>query len=238
MKRFESSVLARASLSWFVTDDELRVADHLAPGARKLLVPNVLPRADAERAATIRSARSESDTEPFLTYLGTLTYPPNLVALQSFLRHVWPELTRRVPGIRLRVVGASSAADVSSIASHADVDALGFVGDLTPVLARTSGVVFPFGGGGGSSLRVLFCALAGVPIVGSPAAFRGFGGDLGISARSPQEWAAAVYELHSRSPGVAARLMRARDAALRLQNARGPWDTLSTTLVVLMPGQR
>jgi hypothetical protein len=226
MRRFERMAIGRASLSLFVTEEELQLADEIAPRADKLFIPNVLPREEVERAEALREARSRRVAKPVLAYMGTLTYPPNRAALGSFLKHVWPHLRESRPDLQLTVVGASS----EGFSTVPGVKATGFVSDLTTILRDVSAVVLPFDAGGGSSLRVLFYALADVPVVGSPAAFRGFPPEVGLRASSVSDWTKLVTEVLADGAEKNHSMAAARDAATARQNATEPWDALNEAL--------
>jgi polysaccharide biosynthesis protein PslH len=233
MRRFEERAMSRASLSLFATEKEFDFADGAVPRGNKLLVPNALPRKVVEAAEAVARARDDYEPQPLLVYLGTLTYRPNLAALHQFLRQTWPTVSAGLPGIGLTVVGRVPESERRSIASCPGVEAPGFVSDLTPLLAKAAAVVLPFGGGGGSSLRVLFCGLAGVPVIGSPSAFRGFPAEVGLRAQTSAEWEREATHVLRGSPAVQARTLVTREVVLERQRASEPWDALSSALSAL-----
>jgi glycosyltransferase involved in cell wall biosynthesis len=234
MRRFEVSAVATSQLSLFVSEEELRWATGAAPQAPVLHVPSVMPRATERAGAEIARARSPEPGE--LAYVGTLTFPPNVASLERFLAQDWPVMRATVPGLRLTVAGACSAEVRARLGRHPTVNVLGFVEDLTPLLARCQAVAMPFDGAAGTSLRAVFYALAGLPVVGSAAAFRGIGFPAGVVAEHPAEWAAAVGgNGPARAEGIAA---AARREAARLQGDPEPWDALFAALEAMTPTSR
>ena len=233
MRRFEQRAMFRASLSTFVTQEELEIADRAEPGAAKLLVPNVLPQSDVRRAEAISRERSRRQSEPLLVYLGTLTYPPNVAALRDFLEQTWPRLRASVPELELVIVGTTSESERRLLASAPGIEMAGFVPDLTPLLSRAAAVILPFEAAAGSSLRVLFCGLSKIPLIGSPAAFRGFPAGIGLRARTSDEWLELVASATRFEPFVEDRNVAMNGLAWELQQAREPWDTLYGALAVL-----
>jgi hypothetical protein len=226
MREVETSAAAAADLSLFVSDSEQAWARSAVPGAPTLLAPSVLPAADVRAAARIAAARDPRPAE--LAYVGTLTFPTNVASLERFLDHDWPAMRDRVPGLRLSVAGACDPAVRDRLGRHPGVTPLGFVKDLAPLLARCQAVAMPFDGAAGTSLRAIFYALAGLPVIGSPAAFRGIGFDAGIVADSPPSWAAALSgDARERADAVA---RAAQKHAGRLQGDPRPWDALGTAL--------
>ena len=225
MCRFERTLVERCPLTLFTTQEELDWAREVHRDGRQLLVPNLLPRADerlAEEAWGTRSARRGEA----LVYVGKLTFPPNVLALLRFLEHTWPAVRAAVSGARLTVVGASSARTRAQIERHERVHAAGFVEDLRPVLADADAAVFPFEGRAGSSLRVLLFALAGVRVVGTPAAFRGIAESVGRVATTPAGWASAVSAALADDAPVA----EARAVARSVHADPAPWDALVAEL--------
>jgi hypothetical protein len=226
MRRFEAGLVRTHALSLFASRSELRWARDAGGSGERLLVPNLLPsaeRAVADEAWAERALRRRDD---LLLYVGKLTFPPNVLSLERFLRETWPPLRAAQPGVRLRVAGDCSEATRARLASFDGVEVLGFVEDLRPSLAEAGAAVFPFDGSAGSSLRVLLFALAGLPAIGTAGAFRDFGEELGQVVSSRDDWIDAVRLcLSGESAGD-----RARAAALALHEDPAPWDALYETM--------
>jgi len=229
MRGLEVRALAGADLSLLVSASERAWARSVAPGAPTLLVPSVMPAAEIRAAERIAAARDPRPHE--LAYVGTLTFPPNVASLERFLHRDWPAMRARVPALRLSVAGACAPPVRERLGRQPGVTPLGFVEDLAPLLARCQAVVMPFDGAAGTSLRAVYYALAGLPVIGSPAAFRGLAFDAGIVADSPAAWAAALSGDGPKRAEAAARA--ARDAARRLQDDPAPWDRLAAALQVM-----
>ena len=223
MRRFERRLLGTADLCAFASEEELAWAREAAPAAELAFVPSVLPRADAEEAlATTPAARAGEG----LVYLGTLRFPPNLAALLDFLRSAWPAVREAVPEARLTVVGDCDSEARRTIDGFAGVESIGFAPDLRALLDSAAAVIMPIDSRAGTSLRALYCALAGVWVIGSPAAFRGLPWEMGATVRSPAEWAEAIREAGSAGARGHDRTAAARAAALALQRDPDPWDAL------------
>jgi glycosyltransferase involved in cell wall biosynthesis len=228
MRRLERSIVAGSDLSLFVSEDEHRWARDEVPGASTLRVGSVLPRSAEQAAAAISHRRDPRRGE--LAYVGTLTFPTNLASLERFLATAWPAMRAAAPNLNLTIAGACGREDRARLERHPGVSTLGFVPDLTPLLARCDAAVMPFDGFAGTSLRALFYALAGVPVIGSPLAFRGIDFPAGIVAHDPAGWAAAISQI---SEEPAAVLAIPRDARLRArahQDDPRPWDRLRAAI--------
>jgi Glycosyl transferases group 1 len=224
MRRLERLLIRRAPLSLLVSDSDVAWARSVAPTSRLALVPSLLPEAEERTAARIHAARAP---EPgHLVYLGTLAFPPNLMSLRRFLVDEWPSMRDAEPGLQLTVVGACAPSDQIDLARHPGVRPIGFVEDVTPILSRCSAVVMPIDGVAGTSLRAVFYALAGLPVIGTPNAFRGLPFHGGIEANSSEDWIRAARESMRTEASWSASMHDVREAALLHQHERAPWDHL------------
>jgi hypothetical protein len=226
MRRFEAGLLHTHPLALFASSSELAWAGDIGAAGERLLVPNLLPRAERTVADAAWSERSRRRRDDLLLYVGKLTFPPNVLSLERFLRDTWPAILAARPGVRLRIAGDCSAPTRAGLAAFDGVEVLGFVEDLRPSLAEAAAAVFPFDGSAGSSLRVLLFALAGLPAIGPAAAFRDFGDELGHVVSGRDGWIEAVRLcLDGGDLGE-----RARAVSLVMHEDPAPWDALYATM--------
>jgi hypothetical protein len=228
VRHFERRVAAEAALSLFVTEGEREWGERHGATA-PLVLANVLPRdtaADALALGATLESRSELSGAPHLSYVGQLRYPPNARALDAFVRETWPSVRAALPDATLRVAGQCPPALAASLRRAGGVDVLGYVDDLAPILAASTAALLPVRSRAGSSLRVLFHALAGIPMIGSPDAFRGFPDGMGTVARSSGDWVTAIAAHVGSSMTRQATVARARAVALAAQEDDRPWDDL------------
>jgi glycosyltransferase involved in cell wall biosynthesis len=224
MRRLERQIVTSAPLSLLVSEDELAWAAQFAPRGRIEFAPSVLPRAAEQAAAEVRSRRAP---EPgLLVYVGTLTLPTNLMSLRRFLASDWPLMRAARPGLTLTIAGRCAEHQREQLERHPGVRAVGFVEDLVPLLASAEAVVMPFGGAAGTSLRPLFYALAGLPVIGPDTAFRGLPFTVGIRANRAEEWVRALTRDAARTGDDGA----AREAAAFHQKAPFPWNRLAAAI--------
>jgi glycosyltransferase involved in cell wall biosynthesis len=203
-----------------------------AAGADALVIPNVLPRAAvAEARATAHRARERAPGGPLL-YLGTLTFPPNVRALLSFLNEAWPAVRAAHHDATLLIAGRCSAETRALLDRHPGVRTLGFVDDLPGLLAGAAAALLPFDGQGGSSLRCLQYALAGIPVVASAAGARGLPFTPGLLAESPAEWSRAIAAVRASTDELATAVAHARAGAREIQSDETPWNALWSRLAV------
>lgn len=225
MRRFEARLVGAADLVTFVSAAERAWAAPFRGPSRHLVVPSVLPRADVELTEQIlraRHGRASGD----LVYIGQLDHHPNAFSLLRFLRETWPVFQRRRPDLRLTIVGSMSPALEREVAAVPGVTPVGFVDDLRPLLTDAPAVVLPIDSTAGTSVRVMLLALAGVPMIGSPGAFRGLGFNGGHVAESPDQWIDGVERAIAGELDV----VRVREHAMAVQEDEVPWDCLAHAL--------
>lgn len=122
--------------------------------------------------------------QPEFVFLGLLSLPHNDDGLRSFLVEVWPELLRRRPDARLRVVGRHPREALRDIAAlHPGSVVLdGYVPDLDAVLAGAAAMINPLRFGTGIKIKVVEALSRGLPVVSSPIGAAGIasGSDTGV----------------------------------------------------------
>jgi glycosyltransferase involved in cell wall biosynthesis len=161
---------------------------------------------------------------PLFLYTGTMSYPPNAEGLIWLLRDAWPEIRRRVPDARLRVVGRGAPEEAQRLAGP-EVELTGWVESMAPHFAAATAVLVPILSGGGTRLKVLDAMASGRAIVSTRAGRAGIDVDL-LEADDPVEFAAAAARLAA-DPALRDRLAAgARERAVEVYD----WATLGDRL--------
>jgi GT2 family glycosyltransferase len=133
-----------------------------------------------------------------LAFLGGFRHPPNVDAVQYFVREVMPGLRERLPGVPFRIYGSSIPAELQTLAAD-DVIFEGHVADIATVFDHCRVFVTPLQYGAGVKGKVLDCLAAGVPAVLSPVAGEGLPIRNGVDAmiaQRPAEWVDAIASLY------------------------------------------
>jgi glycosyltransferase involved in cell wall biosynthesis len=152
--------------------------------------------------------RRQHAAELRLLFVGSLTYPPNVEAVEVLVRAILPRLQRLLGErqISVTLVGRAGA-EVERLASPA-VTVRGFVEDLAPLYAQADAVVAPLRTGAGTRIKLLEAFAHDVPVVATPAAVEGLavldGRHLRVCA-DPDGLAAAVADLAA-DPALGAQL--------------------------------
>jgi GT2 family glycosyltransferase/glycosyltransferase involved in cell wall biosynthesis len=130
-----------------------------------------------------------------LLLIGSFAHLPNLLALEFFLREVWPLLT---PGYSLHVIGGARHEyyldffrdRVSLDLSRPGIEIEGFVSDVRGAYERAAIVLAPLTASAGTNIKVLEAMAMGKAVVSTPAGVNGLdvqsGHDVLVAETGPQ----------------------------------------------------
>ncbi|MBI5094603.1 MAG: glycosyltransferase family 4 protein [Candidatus Hydrogenedentes bacterium] len=163
------------------------------------VLPNVpiLPEADGG------DGPGESSNEPSILFVGSLGNPRNAQGLDHFLDHVWPDLHRAAPDLKLRLVGPLPDDESASVArwrKMPNVEVVGLVEDIGVEYERALFTVAPVYWGGGTKVKVLETLGRGRTCVLTPHAVYGLGhyvkhGDSLLCAETDAEFVQCCLKL-------------------------------------------
>jgi glycosyltransferase involved in cell wall biosynthesis/GT2 family glycosyltransferase len=138
-----------------------------------------------------------------ILFIGSFNHLPNILALDWFLRAVWPRLQAKAT---LHVIAGSRHEyyldfykdKVTPELNVAGVEIEGFVADVRPAYRRAALVIAPLLASAGTNIKVMEAMAMGKAIVSTPAGVNGLdlaaGADFSL-AESPEEFAKAVDTL-------------------------------------------
>jgi GT2 family glycosyltransferase len=161
-----------------------------ARGARSVVVVPTFYDLPAE-TATLAERRD-------LLFLGGFRHLPNVDAVTWFVREVLPAVRSRLPDVRLRIVGQEPPPEIRALAAP-EVEILGHVPLLEPLLSGARLSVAPIRWGAGVAGKVHLSLAWGLPCVGTSLAARGLGVTAGremLVADEPADFADAVVALY------------------------------------------
>ncbi len=152
----------------------------------------VMSEKDAQAAASARSLAvipngvdcerfQPSDTEPEprrLLFIGSFAHLPNLLALDFFLREVWPLLG---PDYQLHIIAGSRPdyfrefhkAAVTVELNQPGIECEGFVADVRDAYRRAELVLAPLTASAGTNIKVLEAMAMGRAVIATPAGLNG-----------------------------------------------------------------
>jgi GT2 family glycosyltransferase/glycosyltransferase involved in cell wall biosynthesis len=171
-----------------------------------------------------RFAPDDAEPEPQrLLLIGSFAHVPNLLALEFFLKEVWPRLG---PGYTLHVIAGSRPEyyldyfrnRVALDLAQPGIDLEGFVADVRGAYRRAAIVLAPLTASAGTNIKVLEAMAMGKAVVSTPAGVNGLdlapGRDF-LLAQSAEEFARNVEVLATDRELRIAVERAARETALR-----------------------
>jgi glycosyltransferase involved in cell wall biosynthesis len=158
-----------------------------------------------------------------LLFIGSFRHLPNLLALEFFLKEVWPRLG---PGFRLHVIAGAHPEyyldyhrnRVSVDLSQPGIELEGFVADVRRAYERAELVLAPLTASAGTNIKVLEAMAMGRVVVSTPAGVNGLDltpGHDAIVEASGEAFAAEIQALARDSGRRRAIERQARETALR-----------------------
>jgi len=161
-----------------------------------------------------------------MLFVGSFRHEPNRIALEWFLRDVFPLILQKAPAAKLALAGSDPPPAHTYADYAANLEMLGFVEDVREPLARYSVFICPILSGSGVRVKLLEAFAAGIPVVSTRVGAEGLAakdGEICRLADDPAGFADAVVELLE-NPGGAAELARRARAEVE-----GNWDMATIT---------
>jgi glycosyltransferase involved in cell wall biosynthesis len=166
LRRAEQRYCPQFTLNLVVSPEDGEILAARAPGVETRVVANGV---DTEYF-TPRPDPGGST----LLFCGGLDWYPNGDAMAYFFEQIWPLLRRRLPEIRVVVVGRNPPKWLAQLgAADSRVEVTGFVDDVRTYFRQAAAYFCPIRAGGGTRLKILDALAMGVPLVGTTFACSG-----------------------------------------------------------------
>lgn len=118
-----------------------------------------------------------SPAEPVLdnsfTFVGTMSYAPNVDATKFFVHLVLPQITSQVPSASFHIVGRTPSPEVLQLQSKGNVRVIANVDDIRPCVWRSAVFVCPLRIGSGVKNKLLEAMAMGKAVVATTLACEG-----------------------------------------------------------------
>lgn len=119
----------------------------------------------------------KSGRDNTIVFLGNMSYPPNHDALTYFFGEIWPLVLESLPNTILKIIGNTPSKRKKEYESAENVVVTGYVEDIRPHLEDAKLMIAPLRIGSGVANKILNGLAVGVPVVCTPRANEGIGGD-------------------------------------------------------------
>jgi|GEM_PF-1371092 len=103
-------------------------------------------------------------------FVGSFDWLPNLEAVDRFLAHIWPEVYRRFPERRFRILGRGAPDRFQSVPG---VELIPEPADARRVFAASRVLVAPFTSGSGIRIKIIEALAEGCPVLSTPVGAEG-----------------------------------------------------------------
>jgi len=162
LKRFERRVARRAAVEVVCgPDDETFIREHIS---RQVPVQVVTNGVDLDYFTPTASSEPRAG-EPTALFCGAMDYTPNVDALRWFFAEMHEPLRRRIPNLRVLIVGKSPLPEVQAYAERPGVTVTGSVPDVRPFYRRAWLQIIPLRIGGGTRLKIPESMAMETPVV-------------------------------------------------------------------------
>jgi glycosyltransferase involved in cell wall biosynthesis len=157
-QKLESRLFPEYSMILATSPKDAALANRIAPSARVAVYPNAIPWVERPQIAV----------QPLIAFSGNFEYHPNIDAVRFLLDEIWPEIRRRHPEFRLRLIGRNS-----QLFHAPGVETTGPVDDALSEIAAATVVIAPLRVGSGTRIKILEAWAMGRPVVATPLAMEG-----------------------------------------------------------------
>lgn len=227
LRRFETQVCRRASRILACSETDAQQLSALAPQTPITVVPNGVD----TQAIPVSNQPPRANR---MIFVGQMSWFPNRDGVVWFLDEILPRIVQARPDAQFALVGKNAGLQVpASLASN--VQLLGFVDDLVPVMQEAAVYVVPLRAGSGTRLKVLEAMAFGKAIVTTHIGSEGIAlddGENAVYADSADDFAAAVLRVMD-DPALTDRLgRRARELAV----ARYDWNAITASMLPAYDG--
>ena len=185
----------------WVCSERDRKRYHELVGVFAALVPNPIPN-EAVFGFTINLERYARGG---IVYIGTLTYQPNILAIELLVNEVLPLLPEYA---EIKIAGRHGAHLVEELGKHARLKLILDPPAISEILEPAGFSILPINSGGGTRIKVLEAMAAGIVLIATAKAVEGLGlvpSKHYMQAETADAMVLAYLEL-SNNPEVAAKM--------------------------------
>lgn len=189
-RRYEARESGKVDLNMVVSDTDGRILHDLNPSLKCMTVPAGVDLQEFTPA-------DEPGEPDSVLWMGSLGWPPNQDSFRWFTRQILPQIVRRIPAVRVRVVGSNAPPDILAVRDP-NLTVVGFVPDMREELRRAQVCVVPLQAGSGIRIKLLEMFAMARAVVSTSIGCEGLGVEDGkqlLIADTPASFADAVARL-------------------------------------------
>jgi glycosyltransferase involved in cell wall biosynthesis len=168
LKYWETKFWKTADRVVAMSDSDRKEMLTLVPGLRVDIVPNGI---DINFFSEIKV---DNDRVQRVLYVGNFKWLQNVEAAEVLIQKVWPTIKRKVKNAKLWIVGRYITEEIKKYASE-DIQITEYMEDIRFAYKKSSVLVAPIEGPGGTRLKILEAMASSLPVVSTPVGVEGLG---------------------------------------------------------------
>jgi glycosyltransferase involved in cell wall biosynthesis len=188
-QKIESEAANQADLTFVVSSTEIPILSEVSPAANIQILSNI--HSLAKQTAPFQSRDG-------ILFIGGFQHPPNIDAVHYFAKSVFPIVQKSLPNIKFRIVGSWTPEEIKSYHGN-DIEILGYVEDIVPILNQSRVMVAPLRYGAGVKGKINTAMSYGIPVVATEVAVEGMGMTHGrdvLVGQTPNELAKEIIRIY------------------------------------------
>ena len=135
----------------FCSETDLRILNHGEFSEKMHVVPNIIPKQVVNETYQLDGYGNDC-----LLFVGSLSYQPNVMGIQWFIREIFNKLPEKFNNYKLMVVGKDPREELKRMClQHPRIELIENPPDVVPYLERCSVVLVPLLVGGGTRIKIL-----------------------------------------------------------------------------------
>lgn len=190
IKELELDTYNQADMVWVVTEQDKNVLKPLVQHMQVKVVPTIHVKVEENK-----SYENTSD----LLFVGNFSHLPNVDGIQYFCKEIFPLILRKLPNIKLNIVGSSPSNAIRVLANE-NVVVTGYVEDLSCYLRKARVSISPLRYGSGMKGKIGEALSWGLPVITTSIGAEGMGlrdGQDVLIADEPMLFADKVVSLYN-----------------------------------------
>ncbi len=168
LKYWETFYWKKASKVVAMSDSDRTVMKELVPKLAIDIVPNGI---DFDY---FNSKRKEETNPPRILYVGNFSWLQNVEAVEVLTDKVWPRIKKNIKNAVLWIVGMNMTDKIKALAAEDTIITEG-IGDIRDAYSKSTVLVTPIKGPGGTRLKILEAMASSLPVVTTPVGAEGLG---------------------------------------------------------------
>lgn len=176
---FYKFVLRKLTGCWIANPNQVGMVRPYCPCTALENIPFILADNTNTRNVLMTRGLERASHEEFVFTVGLMSYAPNYLGVDSFLKNIWPVVHGKYPNLKYKIVGKGIPLQfLETWVKIPNVEVLGYVEDISALYQNCMASVVPVLSGGGTCIKTLESMLHAKICVSTPFGARGLPEDI------------------------------------------------------------